>query len=64
MVSPADTALISESGEERRRFVNLVLSQLDREYMSTLQQYNRLLLQRNRLLKEGSADEDYLDVLD
>ncbi len=64
MVSPADTALISESGEERRRFVNLVLSQLDQEYMTALQQYNRLLLQRNKLLKDGFADEEYLDVID
>lgn len=64
MVSPADTSLISESGEERRRFVNSVLSQFDSEYLCAMQQYNRLLLQRNRLLKEGFADEDYLDTID
>lgn len=64
MVSPSDTSLVSESGEERRRFVNSVLSQLDREYLSSLQQYNKLLMQRNRLLKEGYMDEDYLDTLD
>ena len=36
MVSPADVSMVSESGEERRRFVNSVLSQMDREYMSAV----------------------------
>ena len=56
MVSPSDTSLVSESGEERRKFVNSVLSQMDREYLSAVQQYNRLLLQRNRVLKSPSVD--------
>ena len=64
MVSPADISLVSESGDERRRFINSVLSQMDREYLSALQQYNRLLLQRNRLLKDGMADGDLLDTFD
>lgn len=64
MVSPSDTTLVSESGDERRRFVNSVLSQTDREYLNGLQQYNRLLLQRNRLLKEGCRDEDLLSTFD
>lgn len=64
MVSPADSAMVSESGEERRRFANSVLSQMDREYLSALQQYNRLLQQRNRMLKEASVDRDLLSVFD
>lgn len=64
MVSPSDISLVSESGEERRRFVNSVISQLDRNYLSNLQQYNRLLLQRNKLLKEGFADSSLLDTFD
>lgn len=64
MVSPADISMVSESGEERRKFVNSVLSQMDREYLSAVQQYNRLLQQRNRLLKEGNADEDLLSAFD
>ena len=64
MVSPADISLVSESGEERRRFVNAVLSQMDREYMSAMQQYNRLLLQRNRMLKEMDPDRSLLEVMD
>lgn len=64
MVSPSDVAMVSESGDERRRFVNAVLSQMDREYMSAMQQYNRLLLQRNKMLKEMSVDRDLLEVID
>ena len=64
MVSPADISLVSESGEERRRFVNAVLSQMDREYMSAMQQYNRLLLQRNKMLKEMDPDRSLLEVID
>ena len=64
MVSPSDISLVSESGEERRRFVNSVLSQMDREYLYAVQQYNRLLFQRNRMLKDGSPDIGLLSVFD
>ena len=64
MVSPADISMVSESGDERRRFVNAVLSQMDRGYMSALQQYNRLLLQRNRMLKDADPDRSLMEVID
>ena len=64
MVSPADISLVSESGEERRRFVNSVLSQMDKEYLSALQHYNRLLLQRNKILKDQGYDQSLLEVID
>lgn len=64
MVSPSDISMVSESGEERRRFVNAVLSQMDREYMTSLQQYNRLLLQRNKMLKEADPDRSLMEVID
>lgn len=64
MVSPSDISLVSESGDERRRFINAVLSQMDHEYMSALQQYNRLLLQRNKMLKEMAPDRSLLEVID
>ena len=64
MVSPSDIALVSESGEERRRFANGVLSQMDREYLAAIQAYNRLLVQRNRMLKDGAPDADLLAVFD
>jgi len=64
MVSPSDTVLVSDSGEERRKFLNAVLSQLDREYLSDIQMYNRLLLQRNKILKEDNPDPSLLEVFD
>ena len=64
MVSPADISMVSESGDERRRFVNAVLSQMDRRYLADIQQYNRFLLQRNKLLKAGVWDEDLLVTFD
>ncbi len=64
MVSPGDSALVSEAGEERRRLSNAVLSQMDREYMAAVQAYNRLLAQRNKMLKDLAPDPGLLDVLD
>ncbi len=64
MVSPSDVSMVSDSGEERRRFANSVISQIDSEYLVGMQQYNRLLAQRNRLLKEFRPDLSLLDVID
>ncbi|MBQ3766982.1 MAG: DNA replication and repair protein RecF [Bacteroidales bacterium] len=64
MVSPGDISLVSESGEERRRFSNGVLSQMDRGYLAAVQTYNRLLAQRNKMLKDGSVDWDLMAVFD
>ena len=51
MVVPDDTLLITEGSEERRRFLNNSLSQLDEVYLQDVLQYNRLLRQRNAALK-------------
>lgn len=51
MVSPQDATLVNGSGEERRRFLNFILSQTDPLYLSNIQNYNALLAQRNKLLK-------------
>ncbi len=64
MISPSDTSLVSDSGEERRKFANAVISQIDGEYLSAVQQYNRLLAQRNRMLRDGFADSTLLEVID
>ena len=64
MVSPADGALVSESGEERRRFANSFISQIDRTHLTGLQQYGRLLAQRNRLLRDGRPDPELLEAID
>ena len=64
MVSPADVTMVSDTGEERRKFVNSVLSQMQPQYLTAVQQYNRYLLQRNRLLKSGMNDESLLETFD
>ncbi len=66
LVSPADTSLIHESGEDRRRFLDTLLSQLDREYLHQLIRYNRVLAERNKLLKTPSLSgfEEVLTVFD
>ena len=51
MVSPQDAILVNGSGEERRRFLNFILSHTDPLYLSNIQNYNALLAQRNKLLK-------------
>lgn len=64
IVSPQDSALVSESGEERRRFVNAVLSQMSPEYLAAVQRYNRCLQQRNRILKDYRPDVSLIEVID
>ncbi|MGN0006698.1 MAG: DNA replication/repair protein RecF [Alistipes sp.] len=63
IVSPADTALICDAAEERRRYLNGFISQLDREYLATMIRYNSVLAERNKLLKM-SADEQMLQIYD
>ena len=66
LVSPSDTALIHESGEDRRRFLDTLLSQLDREYLHQLIRYNRVLAERNKFLKAPYTLDSagLLDVFD
>ncbi|MCB9195820.1 MAG: DNA replication/repair protein RecF [Flavobacteriales bacterium] len=68
MISPDDSALILEGSETRRKFIDSIISQFDRNYLQTLQSYNRVLLQRNALLKQfaerGSFQKDMLEVMD
>ncbi len=52
MISPADGILISGGSEERRKYIDGVISQYDKEYLQILIKYNRALQQRNALLKE------------
>ena len=62
--SPEDLNIIKNGPSERRRFIDLELSQLDRVYLSDLASYNRIVNQRNHLLKEISCKEDLADTLD
>ncbi|MBL0183073.1 MAG: DNA replication and repair protein RecF [Chitinophagaceae bacterium] len=68
MVAPDDIELITGGSEERRRFIDTVLSQMDSDYLQDLIRYNKILQQRNSLLKrfaeQGKTDWPLLEVLD
>lgn len=63
LVSPSDTYLIEGASEERRRLLDVVISQTDGTYLSALSRYNKALQQRNSLLKmEAEPDPALLDI--
>ncbi|MDD3789186.1 MAG: DNA replication/repair protein RecF [Petrimonas sp.] len=64
MISPADNELITGGSDERRKFMDVGISQFDKEYMHALMRYNKALQQRNALLKNDAEDIDatLLDV--
>ncbi|UOQ73383.1 DNA replication/repair protein RecF [Hymenobacter cellulosilyticus] len=68
LISPYDTDLIRQGSEERRRYFDSLISQLNHEYLELLIQYNHILRQRNALLKQAADrqgyDRDYLLVID
>ena len=63
MTAPSDVALIHDSGEERRRFLNMMISQMDQEYLRAVVSYNRLLRQRNYILKQEPVQDILLDTV-
>lgn len=64
MVSPADAILIQGGSEERRRFLDLIISQHDKQYLHALIHYNKALQQRNSILKDQSHDASLYEVLE
>ena len=62
--SPEDLSVINEGPAQRRRFIDITLSQIKPAYFYDLQQYNRILLQRNTLLKEIQNNKSLLNTLD
>lgn len=66
MVSPADSVIITGGSEERRKFMNSVISQFDREYLANVMDYNKALKTRNRMLKDGAGnagfDSDLMEI--
>ena len=58
MVSPLDSMLIAGGSEERRRFMDIVISQTDHQYIDALMNYNKALQQRNALLKQEEPAPD------
>lgn len=65
MVSPQDSELILDSGEVRRKFMDVVISQYAPQYLQAVIRYNQTLQQRNALLKiEGPIDDTLLETYD
>lgn len=68
VVSPFDAELVLAGGEERRRFLDALISQFNHTYLLELMQYNRILQQRNALLKQffdqKKFDIDTLSIYD
>ncbi|MCR1843128.1 DNA replication/repair protein RecF [Murimonas intestini] len=62
--SPEDLNIIKNGPSERRRFMDAQLCQLNKVYLFQLSNYNKILNQRNKLLKEIGFRQDYLDTLD
>lgn len=62
--SPEDLNLIKNGPAERRKFIDLELCQLNKLYVHSLVSYNRILMQRNKLLKELFLRPEYEETLD
>ncbi len=67
MIAPDDIVLIAGGSEERRRFMDTLLSQINKTYLTTLINYTKIMQQRNSLLKRaaetGSIDDALLEIL-
>src|SRR6056297_638584 len=59
IISPADRDLISEGSDVRRKFMDGVISQSDKDYLQSLINYNKVLSQRNALLKYFAANHTF-----
>lgn len=59
IISPSDRDLITEGSDTRRKFIDGVISQSDKEYLQTLLKYNKILSQRNSLLKYFAANHTF-----
>ena len=62
MITPYDINLVLEGSETRRRFFDALIAQFDKNYLLGLLQYNKLLKQRNALLKTNSSSIDLLEI--
>jgi DNA replication and repair protein RecF len=62
LIAPDDTDLVKEGSEERRKFFDTIISQLDKPYLESLIQYNQALKQRNTLLKMFADSHKFDDV--
>ena len=62
--SPEDLNIIKNGPSERRRFIDLELCQLDKIYFHNLSNYNKILIQRNKLLKDIAFHPEWMDTLE
>lgn len=62
--SPEDLSIIKNGPSERRKFMDLELCQLDKIYFYNLSKYNKILVQRNNLLKQIKSNPSLIDTLD
>ena len=61
--SPEEIKMIKEGPDERRKFINISLSQQSKTYLTSLYKYNEILANRNKLLKENFKDENIKEML-
>jgi DNA replication and repair protein RecF len=68
MIAPDDIAIIAGSSDERRKLIDTIISQFNKHYLLLLIDYQKLLLQRNAVLKQlaesGYVDESLFEILD
>lgn len=62
--SPEDLSIIKNGPSQRRKFLDIELSQLEKMYLHQLSSYNRVMAQRNNLLKQLAYQRELLDTLD
>ncbi len=63
LYSPDDISLVKGSKSDKRRFLDMEISLLDKRYLKSINTYKKLILERNELLKQQNVDKTMLDVL-
>lgn len=68
IISPYDTDMIKEGSDTRRKFIDTIISQFDKKYLNEVIRYNKILKQRNALLKQFAEarmfDDESIEVWD
>ena len=60
--TPEDLEIIKEGPSKRRKYINNIICQIDREYLLTIIEYNKILKQKNRELKQKNIDYDLIEI--
>lgn len=64
LFKPSDLELFNQSPKERRKLLDIELGKISNKYLNSLLTYNKLLKDKNKLLKENKIDNNYLDIID